>query len=275
MNTQLNDNGPKQLALDRASSGTPVKLKLTEIESNGPQTRARINDETVNTYADRMTENEAFPPLRVYLAENGYRVADGYHRLAAARKCGFRDIDAIVERGTEQDALWYALGANREHGLRLSRADVRCAIALALKIFPERSSREIAKQIGCDHKTVEAARRKCESGGEIPQVNERVGADGKNYPVHTNQEIGGELVETPGAVERAEDDLPALAVESQSKPVGLSKARQALEVLRSIPDDDAERPQAVALVAQWIEAPKIMVANRECDSEKENYDLTA
>jgi hypothetical protein len=87
-----------------------------------------------------------------------------------------------IRKGTRQDALWFALGANKSNGVRMSRADVRKAIGIALKEFAGRSNNEISKQIGCDDKTVASQRREMESASEIPKVVKATGADGKQYP---------------------------------------------------------------------------------------------
>ena len=78
-------------------------------------------------------------------------LADGFHRLEAHRRAGRREIEAEVQSGTREDALWFALGANGTHGHRLTAADKKHAIELALEAWPERSQRRIAEQIGCTH----------------------------------------------------------------------------------------------------------------------------
>jgi hypothetical protein len=81
-----------------------------------------------------------------------------------------------------QDALWFALGANRANGVRMGRADVRKAIGIALMEFAERSNREIAKQIGCSDHTVGCQRTEMESTAQIAQFTKTIGADGKSRP---------------------------------------------------------------------------------------------
>jgi hypothetical protein len=66
--------------------------------------------------------------------------------------------------------------AHRRH---LTREQKRDAIAALLKLDPERSDRQIGKDLGADHKTVGAVRAKAEVTGEIPHSPERRGADGR------------------------------------------------------------------------------------------------
>ncbi len=154
----------------------------TQFESTGIR-NDYPNENTVAEYAEAMQGGAKFPPIVAYYDGEKYNIADGFHRIDAADKAGFKDIEAEVREGTREDAIWFALSANSRHGARMTREDVRQAISRALQEFPERSNREIAKQIGCDHKTVEVARRTHEAGGEIPHVESRTGADGKSYPV--------------------------------------------------------------------------------------------
>ena len=131
-------------------SRSTVRIPLAQIEIGaGTQARTRIDNALAEEYAEAMQDGAFFPPVIVFSDGKNSYLADGFHRVEAARRCGFLDIDAIVEQGTARDALWYALGANKAHGLRMSRADVRRAVELALREFPSRSKREIARQIGC------------------------------------------------------------------------------------------------------------------------------
>ena len=45
--------------------------------------------------------------------------------------------------------MWFALGANRTNGKRLERGDVRKAVEVALREWPQKSQAEIAAQVGC------------------------------------------------------------------------------------------------------------------------------
>ncbi len=146
------------------------------------QVRESINPEVVEQYAEAMTDGVVFPPVEVFTDGTEYHLADGYHRVMAATRNQFTEIPANIRPGTRSDALWYALGANQAHGLRMSRADVRQAISLAVREFPNRSNREIAKQIGCSHVTVGDERKALETVGQVDQLKSRTGADGKQYP---------------------------------------------------------------------------------------------
>ena len=72
----------------------------------------------------------------------------------AAEQIGAMDIPAEVLPGGKDDALWYAMGANKAHGLPMKRGDVKRAVELAVKTWPNKSQQEIAEQIGCGQGTV-------------------------------------------------------------------------------------------------------------------------
>ena len=52
-------------------------------------------------------------------------------------------------------------------------------IAKLLKVMPDKSNRQIAAIVDCDHKTVAAVRAELEATGEIPQLEKTIGKDGK------------------------------------------------------------------------------------------------
>ena len=120
----------------------------------GTQTRINIDELVVAEYAERMQEGDIFPPVVVFHDGNGYYLADGFHRVMAASRLGLEDIDADVQKGTRQDAVWYALGANKRNGKRMEPGDKRNAILIALREFPEKSQQEIAEQVGCSQQYV-------------------------------------------------------------------------------------------------------------------------
>lgn len=163
----------------------------------GTQIRAAINESVVAEYADRMTEGIAFPPIVLFTdgtcredSSPIYFIADGFHRAQAALRNSFKDIDAEVRPGTKQDALWFALGANKANGQRLTDADKKHAIVLAIKAWPDRSAAMIAEQLGCNHVYVTRLRQQEFTSKDLP--SKVIGKDGKSYPAvrGTNDTVG-------------------------------------------------------------------------------------
>lgn len=91
-----------------------------------------------------------------------------------------KDDDCIGDLKTEVGGDPYdivlSLNVHRRH---LTAEQKRELIAKVLKAKPEQSNRAIAKQVKVDHKTVADVRSKAVSTGEIPQLTETVGIDGK------------------------------------------------------------------------------------------------
>ena len=148
--------------------------------------RAAIDEETVERYAavfDRL------PPVIVYhLPGDGvYLLADGFHRVEAARRLGFEEIPAEVREGTRDDAEEYALTANVGHGRTLTRAERRRAIARMVRLHPEQSDAWIARDMGVSSNTVRLVREELEATSQIAGFDRLVGADGKERPREIEQ----------------------------------------------------------------------------------------
>lgn len=111
-------------------------LPIVEIEATaGTQVRRFLDPKMIEAYAEDMQAGAVFPPIVVF-AEKGserYVLADGFHRLAAAKSAGKDGIACDVHDGRAHDALKYALGANDAHGFRRSNRDKRNAVEIALK----------------------------------------------------------------------------------------------------------------------------------------------
>lgn len=134
-----------------------------------------IKQRTVADYAVAMQAGAAFPPVVVFLDEEGtYWLADGFHRTAGAELAGLTEIPADVRRGGRHEALLHAASANALHGVRRTSKDKRRAVELVLREFPHATDRWVAERCGVDHKTVGAVRRVLRSG-EFPQAPEPAG----------------------------------------------------------------------------------------------------
>lgn len=122
--------------------------------------RAKLSEPAIEDYAQAMKDGVELPPIVVFQDERGCHLADGWHRLEAARRIGWKQITADVRKGSRRDALLYAVGANAKHGLRRTRADKRKAIQLLLD-DPELqkwSVNQIAKACNVSWDLVEAVR---------------------------------------------------------------------------------------------------------------------
>jgi hypothetical protein len=155
-----------------------VRLDAVAIDA-GTQVRAAIDEATVTHYAERMTAGDVFPAIVLFHDGTQHHLADGFHRVLAAQRIQWRELDAEVRPGTKADAIWFALAANRANGKPMTGADKRHAIVLALQTWPDRSTRMIAAQIGCDQSFVVKVRPQVMTDSSPARVT---GKDGKSYP---------------------------------------------------------------------------------------------
>ena len=146
------------------------------------QVRAVIDDDVVEAYVQQLAAGAVFPPVVVFRSEAGTYLGDGFHRVAVHRRAGRSEIEADVRAGSQQDALWYALGANRTHGHRLTAGDKRHAVERALEAWPDKSQRRLAAQIGCSQRYVGKIRDQVRTGSPLSLPARTIGTDGKSYP---------------------------------------------------------------------------------------------
>lgn len=128
-----------------------MQISISDIRLDGnTQARAGMKTETISDYAEAMKQGDQFPPVVVFNDGSNYWLADGFHRVYAARDIGLEEIDAEVREGSIHDARWFAVGANNRHGARPTNEDKRSAVQLALddEKLCARSNREIARQCG-------------------------------------------------------------------------------------------------------------------------------
>lgn len=120
------------------------------------------------------------PPILVH--RDTMRVIDGMHRLHAARLKGQDEIEAEFFHGTGEEAFVRAVAENVSHGLPLSLAERRAAARRIIASHPPLSDRAVAAFTGLAAKTVAAVRRS--STEDPPQLNTRIGTDGRLHPVN-------------------------------------------------------------------------------------------
>jgi hypothetical protein len=147
-----------------------AKIGLDQIKDAGAQARVETSDTTINEYATAMVDGATFPPVIVFFDGTNVWLADGFHRVEAARKAGRTMIDAEVRHGNARDAILFGVGANATHGLPRTQADKRQAVERLLldAQWARWSDRKIAEAAHVDHKTVAKIRRELAGGGEFP-----------------------------------------------------------------------------------------------------------
>lgn len=112
-----------------APKSTNLVLSLLTVD-DAFQPRLRLDEATVQRYAAAMSAGvwqwEETPPV-VFYDGAVYRLADGDHRVAAMRRIGMQSAPFDVRPGGHREAVFYAMTANRRHGLQRTAADERRA----------------------------------------------------------------------------------------------------------------------------------------------------
>lgn len=183
-----------------------MKLKIESITSDeSMQLRAGLNEPVISEYEEAMREGAVFPPVIIWVSDGVYLLIDGFHRVEAAKRCGFLEIEAIEAGSTTKvQALCEAATSNAYHGLRFTSADKRNAIAKLLRASPDSSNSAVAKLLSVSSHTVESVRSS--EGLGVAMVK---GRDNKMYPAKVKREPRpGQQDQDEGDRDDEEDTAP-------------------------------------------------------------------
>lgn len=219
-----------------------------------------LSESTVDGRPDRTREAAPFqlmPPLsaaelaalRADVAERGVvvpvvldqygRLLDGHHRRQVAADLGV-ECPSVVRHVADDDEaadLAVTLNAARRH---LSREQRQELVAAEIARRPGDSDRAIARRVGCDHKTVGAARRG--RSGEVPHVS----------PVLLDPAEGEALTEQAAGVLAEVDGMIADFLGRGASPLLLVGALTAAQA-----EAKAEASAPVAAIARSVWQPRI------------------
>ncbi len=189
---------------------TRQTVALTQLVTTaGTQVRSEISESVVAEYVEALGEGSRFPPIVVFRADGADVLADGFHRVRAYQKAGRDEIEADIYEGGPDEALWFALGANRAHGQRLNEGDKRRAIELAYKAWPDTSQRRIALHVGCVPTYVGQVRAQLSTTVQLPE--KVVGRDGRRRPATRPAKPREPSKTEPAAPSPASAERPASA----------------------------------------------------------------
>jgi len=146
-----------------------MKMRLDDLTlDKDVQQRTRININTVKSYIEAMEEKLEFPPVTVFSDGEKNWVADGFHRVFAARALKLEELEADVRQGSKRDAILHSVGSNDSHGLPRTNEDKRKAVTTMLSDSEWRqwSDKQIARQCAVSARFVGKIRL-----GLFPTVN--------------------------------------------------------------------------------------------------------
>jgi hypothetical protein len=167
-------------------------LKFSQIRiDGGTQMRVSINQDKVAEYAEKMREEEKFPPIKATFDGTVYWLYNGFHRYFAAQAAGATTIEVEYKPGTMEDAQDLALSANHDNGLPRTNEDKRKSVKTALEMerHANKSDREIAKLCKVSVPFVGSIRR--------PEVKEK---QQKNRAVTANNQLKKQTAEKTESV---------------------------------------------------------------------------
>lgn len=214
-------------------------LPLNSIRTDADtQSREDVSWELVNEYADAWLKQADFPPVDVFKSADGEHVlADGFHRLLAAKKVAKPTILCRVFHGDSRAAFLFACTQNHSHGLRRTNADKRYMVTRILNDaeWVSWTDARIAEQCGVSHTFVTALRRELESvnGSAASQAKyqAREGADGKHYPSDRKRSSRSSNNSLPNA----SNDNASKAVDRTAGLKAVGQLRLLLQRLNSSP----------------------------------------
>jgi hypothetical protein len=134
--------------------------------------------------------------IDIYLKDGKSALVDGRNRLDALASLGkkvlddngepLKDICNIRQFHDDAEVINFIISKNviRRH---LTPTQRRKAIGELLKIYPEKSNRQIASVAKVDDKTVAVVRTELEATAEIPQLEKTKGKDGKSRAAKKKQ----------------------------------------------------------------------------------------
>jgi hypothetical protein len=204
----------------------------------GTQTRAKLDDDHVQTLADLLASGAKFDNAPIVFYDGSeYWLADGFHRIAAHKRANIHAVNCSVRQGALRDAILFSVGANDEHrGLRRTNADKRRAVEMLLRDaeWQKKSDRWVAEQCRVGKTMVLAMRAELVAKTDsIPLAESVETSDGRNYtkpgkatapgaerkrktptpPPVEQEEVEFEVVEFEPIHENPAEPLPRVVIE--------------------------------------------------------------
>jgi hypothetical protein len=168
------------------------------------QPRVSLAPNLIDEYADAMSSDVQFPPITVYHDGRDYWLADGFHRVFAARKANKQQLNTEIKPGGVREAILFSVGANATHGQRRSNEDKHRSVDILLEDseWAMWSDREIARRCGVSHQFVSNQR----SSLSTVDSEERVYVDRHGNTAKMNTSKIGKRESAP--IDDEDDDAP-------------------------------------------------------------------
>lgn len=228
-----------------------VELRL----DGGTQPREALDEESAQEYGERMVvgedaqrrarvldpQGESWPGLTVFYDGEHRWLADGFHRVAGAKRAGIGGFQCRVSQGTQRDAILHSLGVNATHGKRRTNADKRRAAERALRDeeWGSFSDNRLAELCKVSQPFISKLRGELAIRGAVVASQERVGQDGVVHDVSTRQAVRESVPREESTVNAARVSVVGSNSGHEGREVLYSAARSRREwsgLLRGLPD---------------------------------------
>jgi hypothetical protein len=167
-------------------------IQIEDIRRDGgTQVRAELDAATVQKYRELAEDGSNPPPVKLMYDGSSYWLWDGFHRVEAAEEAGFKTVEAEVSQGTQRDAIYKSLTANKANGLPLNNGDMKRAVERMLRDeeWSKYPQTKIASDIGCSQQLVSQIKAHLTSTSKIPSDTpaKSVTRNGKTYEMNTSK----------------------------------------------------------------------------------------
>jgi uncharacterized ParB-like nuclease family protein len=229
------------------------------------QARTGLSEETVCEYAEAMKAGDEFPALDLVFDGFAYYVADGHHRIEAAKRVGQTTVNANVTNGGLRDAVLIAVRANTSHGLRRTLDDRRKAVRMLLadEEWRQWSDAEIARTCKVSRELV--AKLRTQSGAQPDTVQcTRGGKQFSTRPSRRRRELYP--AETSSMPDEAFDPRDVELEELRAATALAYREKEALEdqlTATLAGGDDSAREEAASVLASLREEIRSLEIERK------------
>ncbi len=253
-------------------------IELSKIRiDGGTQPRAKLNQETVDEYAEAYKSGTSLPPVTLFFDGANYWMADGFHRFFGAKAAGKSRIAEDITPGTLRDAILYSLSANSKHGLKRSNADKRKAVVTLLDDaeWSKWSNEKIAATCAVSPHTVADIKKSHSANAESECISHSANAELEPDVVTYTTKHGKQAtmntanIGKPKSTAKTADESPAPTQEPQEPDQPeYTPLDEALDTIAGLQDQlalanagdlsDEDKTQAADLISRLREEVRIL-----------------
>lgn len=229
------------------------------------QMRTSIDENYIEELQDALEANKdlRFPPIDLIITPEGkIFIVDGFHRLHAYTRARRNNIPVRIAKGTKEDAIKSAAGANSTHGKRRTNADKKKAAKtlFALDGMANKSDNYLARILNVSQPFIGKVREELGATSE-----KRVGEDGIERSVkakekHPQRSEEREIVSKDfngDELPKELKDVFTTAVEIERKLSEIKSGLKGITSIISVDTDLTKCPNHYAIISEgWEETAK-------------------